>query len=99
MDRSDNRSEEEEEEIDQVDALSNIDPQVKLWRIFGRSIPRSEIVFFSQVIVVYIVIIACIVNLSTHNGRTELWTALLSSSLGYLLPAPHLEDVRLPTIQ
>ena len=97
MDRSGDRS--EEKEVDQVDSLPNIDPQIKVWRIFGRSVPRSEIVFFSQVIVVYIVIIACIVNLSTHNGRTELWTALLSSSLGYLLPAPHLENVHLPTVK
>ena len=58
------------------------------WNVFGRSIPRSEITFFSQVIIIYIVIVTCIVNLSVGNGDSNLWTALLSSCLGYLLPSP-----------
>lgn len=94
MDGSDYRSPE-----DEVDTPPVVDPTVKVWRVFGSPVPRSEIVFFSQVIIVYIVIITCIINLSTHNNQTELWTALLSSSLGYLLPAPQLEDVRVPTVQ
>ena len=86
-----------DETEDQIDSPQ--DPSVKTWRVFGRAVPRSQIVFLTQVVIVYIVIVACIVNLSTHNGSTELWTALLSSSLGYLLPAPQLEDVRVPPVQ
>jgi hypothetical protein len=48
-------------------------------------------VFFAQVGIWYIVILAAIVNLSLNNGTSTLWTALLSSSLGYLLPNPKLE--------
>ena len=58
------------------------------WAVLGKELPRSEITFFAQVIMVYIVIIVCIINLSISNGDSNLWTALLSSCLGYLLPAP-----------
>lgn len=49
---------------------------------------KSELVFFSQVIVVYIVVCMCLYNLTTGNGDSNLWSALLSGSLGYLLPNP-----------
>ena len=65
-----------------VPDLASLDPSLKTWNIFGNSIPRSEIVFLTQIVIVYIVIITCIFNLSFHNGDTELWVALLSSSLG-----------------
>ena len=58
------------------------------WEICGCGIPKSEIVFFCQVIILYTVIITSIFNLTKGNGDSNLWTALLSSSLGYLLPHP-----------
>jgi len=49
----------------------------------------STSVFLSQIIVVYIVIFAAIINLTLFpEGRQELWITLLSSSIGYLLPSP-----------
>lgn len=61
------------------------------WHLFGRHVPRSEIVFFFQVILVYIVVIVSIVNLSIGRSNDKLWIALLSSSLGYILPCPNLK--------
>lgn len=59
------------------------------WRFFGRRVPKSEIVFFCQVIIIYTVIFTSIYNLTRGNtADNNLWTALLSSSLGYLLPNP-----------
>jgi hypothetical protein len=60
------------------------------WPIFGKNVPKSEIVFFTQVIILYTVIIVSIYNLSVGKG-SDLWVALLSSSLGYILPAPQLK--------
>ena len=37
---------------------------VKLWQCFGSSYPKNEIVFFGQIILLYAVVIAAIVNLS-----------------------------------
>ena len=67
------------------------------WWVCGSELPRDEIVFFAQVVISYIVIITCIINLSLKNGDSNLWTALLSCTLGYLLPAPSLQNIKNPT--
>lgn len=51
-------------------------------------------VYMSQIIILYIVIITCIINLSCNNGKNELWVSLLSYSLGCLLPSPKLKKNR-----
>lgn len=61
------------------------------WHILGTRVPKTEIVYFCQMIIVYIIIIASIVNLSIKNGSTELWISLLSSCIGYALPSPKLK--------
>ena len=61
------------------------------WQFLGKPLPKTELVFFSQVIILYIVIITCIANLSLGSEDSNLWTALLSSSLGYLLPNPSMK--------
>ena len=58
------------------------------WECFGYKFPRQEVVYFTQVIIVYVVIITCLVNLSVGIGESNLWIALLGSSLGYILPQP-----------
>ena len=60
------------------------------WHLFGRIVPKNELIFLSQVFILYIVIISCIVNLSLNIGESNMWTALLSSSLGIMLPQPTL---------
>ena len=62
------------------------------WRLFGRILPKNEVIFICQVVILYIVIITCIANLSLRNGDSNLWTALLSSSLGIMLPQPTLSS-------
>ena len=61
------------------------------WPLLGSKFPKLEIVFFTQVILIYIVIGVSLVNLSI--GRTEdLWILLLCSCLGYILPNPSLKS-------
>ena len=60
------------------------------WHLFGTACPKEEIVFLCQVLVLFTVILISIYNLSTGHENSNLWTALLSSSLGYLLPNPTL---------
>jgi len=64
------------------------------WTLFGKKIPKNQAIFICQVLILYIIIITCIVNLSIGNGDSNLWTALLSSSLGIMLPAPTLSRRR-----
>ena len=70
-----------EEEDDEIDAKTTDG-----WHIFGRECPKEEIVFLCQVIIV-----VSIYNLTVAHDDSTLWTALLSSSLGYLLPNPSLK--------
>ena len=58
------------------------------WNCFGYRFPRQEVVYFSQIIIIYIVIITCLLNLSFDVGESNLWTALLGSCLGYIMPHP-----------
>ena len=57
----------------------------------GIKTTRSHCVFACQIAIIYIVIVACIINLSLGNGDSTLWTTLMSSSLGYVLPSPKLK--------
>ena len=61
------------------------------WHLFGTECPKEEIVFFCQVIILYTVIVVTIYNLTVGHGDSTLRTALLNSSLGYLLPNPSLK--------
>ena len=58
------------------------------WTLFGSKFSRMALVFLCQVIILYISIITCFVNLTVHNGPNELWIAVLSLSLGTILPSP-----------
>ena len=62
-----------------------------LWVWCGERVPKTQIVFFFQIFVVYCVIGAAITNLSLQQGDKQLWTILLSSCIGYLLPNPSLK--------
>ena len=61
------------------------------WDVMGSKLPKSEIVYFCQMIVVYVIIARSIVNLSLLNGKNELWITLLNSAIGYVLPRPTLK--------
>ena len=64
------------------------------WKWMGYKFPKGEAVFFSQVIILYTVVLACIVNLSIvgNEDKDTLWVALLSSCLGYMLPNPSMKN-------
>ena len=64
------------------------------WEICGKKFPKAEVVFFTQVTVLYTVIVVSIYNLTTRNGDSNIWAALLSSCLGYLLPNPSMKRDR-----
>ena len=39
------------------------------WDVMGSKLPKSEIVYFCQMIVVYVIMVTSIVNLSLQNGK------------------------------
>lgn len=77
-------------EVEADDPRMNSDT-LSQYVLMGRAFPRSEVRFFAQVIILYIVIFTCLGNLSVGSGELNaLWISLLSSCVGYLLPAPHI---------
>ena len=71
----------------------------KAWTCCETRVPKDEVVYICQIIAVYTVIIASIINLAIGSGDSNLWSALLSSCLGYILPSPspHNERKAKPT--
>ena len=62
----------------------------KSWKLCGSRLPSKEVVFFTQVLVVLIVLCTCVANLSLVKGDQALWKYLLCSIIGYVLPNPSL---------
>ncbi len=58
------------------------------WMVCGYKFPRSEVVFFCQTVILYIVILVSLYNLTCGHENSTLWTALLSGSLGIISPPP-----------
>lgn len=55
----------------------------------SRKATRSETVFYTQALILFTVILFCIYNLSKEDVTNQaVWTTLLASSLGYILPSP-----------
>ena len=65
------------------------------WTLFGSKFSRIASVFICQVIILYISIITCFVNLTVHNGPNELWITVLSLSLGTILPSPKVRKTKI----
>ena len=85
---------ESEDDITGVTAAEEDEVDTKAadgWHIFGRECSMEEIVFLCQVIILYTVIVVSIYNMTVAHDESTLWTALLSSSLGYLQPNPSLK--------
>lgn len=70
---------------------SSSDKGVSGWHVFGRSIPKQTLCYFAQVLIIYAVVIASLVNLTVYKDENKVWIALLSSCIGYMLPQPQLK--------
>ena len=78
-------------ETDQVSTHSQ--NSVNRQHVYGR--PSRNIVFYAQILIIVIVVVASIVNLSLNStNHTELWVAVLSTSLGAVLPSPKLKPMK-----
>ena len=60
-------------EYDAVDFDMPDEDKDRTWKCFGQLTPASEVVFYTQIIIVYLVIITCIVNLYITNRKIHGW--------------------------
>lgn len=60
-------------------------------------VDKSKLISFaSQIALIFIVVIVALTNLSLQNGNQNLWTIVLTSCLGYVLPNPKLKLQEMP---
>ena len=74
-----------------ADSVTHHSRSSTFWSIFGYRVPRSEIVFFCQMILIYAVVGVSLFNLTHGHGPDHLWVVLLGSCLGYVLPNPSID--------
>jgi hypothetical protein len=62
------------------------------WTSCSSKIPKNEVVYFCQVILIYAIAVTCLINLSLGDKENNsLWWSLLSGCVGYILPSPRIE--------
>ena len=55
---------------------------------------RHFVLFVCQMVVLFAIIVTALINLSIgHSENKDMWIALLSSSIGYLLPNPKYKSI------
>jgi hypothetical protein len=58
---------------------------------------KADLILFTvQVAIIFIVVCTSLINLTLGYGNQNLWTVVLTSSLGYVMPNPKIkiEDVK-----
>lgn len=88
--------------MDEIDSIPSVSTELRserrskrksgLWRLCGDSVPRLEVVFICQYIIILTVLIVSLTNLTLGIDPKNLWLALLCSTLGYALPNPRLTE-------
>ncbi len=58
------------------------------WTLFGRPTQQDKIVYFSQVAILYVIILFCLINLTIQTPTSERWGNLLSIGIGLMCPNP-----------
>ena len=70
--------------------MENVDTHT--WCCSGSWVPRSEIVYLCQVLLILSIVLVSIYNLTNQQGDQQLWLALLCSCMGYLLLNPSMKS-------
>jgi len=65
------------------------------WRLFGAQFPSEQIKYISQVVLIYIIVVAAVTNLSLKflgDVEEKIWLSLLWACIGLLMPSPTLTN-------
>lgn len=83
-----------QEDNQSTSAVSNIPSENSriTWTFLGEDIPKAEVQYLCQVLITFVVIVTCLVNMSLSHGHSETWVSFLGYSLGTLLPPPKLHN-------
>lgn len=73
-----------------MDRLNNTKNCIHFWNVLKNNFSRVELLYLSQVFILYLIIIFALCSLIVLENIEILWVILLSFSLGCLLPSPKL---------
>ena len=87
--------------VDELDATlvtefvyNETNSEKKSWKFCNNvTLPRSEVVFVAQMVVILILLTFCILKLSFTKlscEETSVWFSILSGLVGYVLPNPRI---------
>lgn len=65
-----------------------------VWRLFSQNVPKGEVVFLCQVIVLFTVVCCSLYNLTTKDANSPLWISLLNASIFVMLPNPRMGECK-----
>ena len=67
--------------------------EMRFWRFCNSRVPRSEVVYFTQIFIIVFLIVVSLIKLVFFQLDCEestFWFSLLSCTVGYALPNPKL---------
>ena len=77
------------EENQMIDVKSNTDDNEK-WILCCSSIHKVEVVFFSQIIFLFLIAVFSMVQIINKSDNVEIYFSLLSTCIGVVVPSPSL---------
>jgi len=63
---------------------------------------KADLILFTvQVVIIFVVVCTSLMNLTLGYGNQNLWTVVLTSSLGYVMPNPKIkiQDIKTEDIK
>ena len=69
------------------------------WKFFNSRLPRSEVVYFTQILIIFFLIVVSLTKLVFSQldcKESTFWFSLLSCTIGYALPNPKLCTILYP---
>ena len=70
--------------------------------MLGNRVCKADLILFTvQVALIFVVVCVSLFNLTKGSGNQNLWTVVLTSSLGYVMPNPKIKinDINEKTIK
>jgi len=67
-----------------------------------KNVCKADLILFTvQVVIIFVVVCTSLMNLTLGYGNQNLWTVVLTSSLGYVMPNPKIkiQDIKTEDIK
>jgi len=65
-----------------------------MWKIVDKNVARTKFILtLFQMLMIFLVILSCILNISFGNGNSEMWVSFLGLAFGAILPNPKVKKI------